>query len=75
MSGMPQLPHTIYLQFHGKMTKLNEPKGRKENANFVIQYKGMDWSGFRTLEDCEKQFGWLEKRPNADQDYFSVVEK
>jgi hypothetical protein len=66
------MKHLVYLQFHGKMTLVEPPKGRRENANFVIQYKGMDWSGFRTLAECESQFSELEKR---EGDHFSVVEK
>ena len=71
-----RMPHTIYMQFKGKMTRLNEPQGRKENANFVIQWKGMDWSGFRTLAECEKQFEELERMSKAKgEDNYTVVEK
>jgi len=62
----------IYLGFKGKMTKVNEPR-LPNNANFVIQYKGMDWSGFRSLSECEKQFSELEQKNNIDD--YSVVEK
>ena len=62
---------TIYTQFRGKMTPLEEPS-LPDNANFVIQYKGMDWSGFRTLAECQAQFPELEKR---EGDHFTVVEK
>jgi hypothetical protein len=65
--------HTVYLGFKGKMTKLKAPLGRVENPNFVITWKGMDWSGFRTLAECEAQFPELEKR--ADIENFAVVEK
>jgi len=64
----------IYTQFHGKMTKVNEPS-LPQNANFVITWRGKDWSGFRTLEECEKQFPELEARKNATDDLFAVVEK
>jgi hypothetical protein len=61
---------TIYQQFEGKMEKINEPR-LPENANFIIRYRGRDWSGFRTLAECEKQFPELEQRQG---DPFSVVE-
>jgi hypothetical protein len=62
----------IYVQFKGKLTKVAEPKGNPENANFVITWNGRDWSGFRTLAECEKQFGELEGR---EDDPFAVVER
>jgi len=65
------LPKTIFVQFHGKMVKVESPD-RPQNANFVIKYKGMDWSGYRTLAECEKQFPELERR---EGDNFSVVEQ
>lgn len=55
------------------MTKLADPLGNPQRRNFVIQYRGLDWSGFRTLAECERQFGELEAKPADDQ--FSVVEK
>ena len=69
---MRDVKHLIYVQFHGKMERIAEPKGRVENFNFVIQWKGMDWSGFRSLAECEAQFAELEGR---EGDHFTVVEK
>ena len=66
-------PTVIYQQFHGKMVKMTEPK-RPNNANFLIKWRGMDWSGFRTLAKCEEQFGELESKSNAQNDEFQVVE-
>lgn len=65
------LPKIIYVQFHGRMTRVDSPN-LPQNRNFVIQYKEMDWSGFRTLQECKDQFGELEKR---EGDHFTVVEK
>jgi hypothetical protein len=61
----------IYIQFKGKMEKVAEPK-RPTQANFVITWRGADWSGFRTLADCETQFRELEKRAGDD---YAVVER
>jgi hypothetical protein len=63
--------NTIYTQFKGKMVQIGEAH-LPQNANFVITWKGMDWSGFRTLAECEEQFGGLESK---DGDHFEVVEK
>jgi hypothetical protein len=64
---------TIYMQFQGKFVKVGEPRLPHRN-NFVIQFQGMDWSGFRTLADCEKQFPALEARNDAAKDNFTVAE-
>jgi len=61
----------VYTQFKGKMCKVGKAR-LPNNRNFVITYKGMDWSGFRTLAECEKQFHELERR---DGDNFAVVER
>jgi hypothetical protein len=68
------LPSTIYTQFHGRMTKIGSPTN-PNNANFVITYKGKDWSGFRTLQECIDQFAELEHKQNAHKDNFNVVER
>ena len=68
------MSRTIYLGFNGKMTKVAEPQ-LPENANFVIQWHDKDWSGFRTLAECESQFHELENRPNNGVEAFTVVEK
>ena len=64
----------IYQQFKGKFTKIAEPR-LPNNYNFVILWKGMDWSGFRDLAGCEKQFAELESQEDATKDNFSVVER
>lgn len=61
----------VYIQICGKMYPHFEPQN-PEKANFVITYKGKDWSGFQTLAECKKQFPELEKRSG---DYFAVVER
>lgn len=54
----------IYTGFKDRMILTSFPKNPKK-PNFVIQWRGMDWSGFRTLEECEKQFDEL----NPKDDY------
>ena len=66
-------PTVIYQQFHSKMTKVNKAK-RPNNVNFLIKWREMDWSDFRTLAECEKQFGELEGKPNSKNDEYQVVE-
>jgi hypothetical protein len=63
---------TIYTQFRGKMTKIADPTCPADRVNFVITYQGRDWSGFRTLTECEAQFPSLEQR---DGDHFEVVQR
>lgn len=62
----------IYIQFQGKMNKVAEPTCPPDRANFVITYKDRDWSGFRTLAECEAQFSTLEARPG---DHFAVMQR
>jgi hypothetical protein len=63
----------IYIGFKGKMTKIGSPKGRVENANFIITWRDMHWSGYRTLAECEDQFHELEERGDEVED-FAVIE-
>jgi len=66
---------TIYTMHNGKMTLVNDPQ-LPQNANFVIVCTYGDWSGFRTLQECQNQFPELEKmethRPGRG---FAVVER
>ncbi len=62
----------IYRQFHGKMVKVNEPT-RPDRPNFIIRWNGKDWSGYRTLIECERQFNEIES-PIAADDPYTVVE-
>lgn len=61
----------VYRGFRGEFQKVAEPR-LPNNANFVIQWRGMDWSGFRTLEECERQFPELEARDDIED--FTVIE-
>ncbi|HEY2155360.1 MAG TPA: hypothetical protein VGH33_07000 [Isosphaeraceae bacterium] len=61
----------IYIQVDGQMVRVEEPN-RPDLANFVITHHGRDWSGFRTLADCERQFSALRGRKG---DPFRVVER
>lgn len=62
----------IYKGVRGKMVKVRN-NGNPDRENFVIQWKGRDWSGFRTLAACEEQFPDIEKHPQMEM--FTVVEK
>lgn len=62
----------IYIQINGEMMKAAEPTCSPEANNFVITYQGKDWSGFRTLKECEDQFPQLKGRKG---DPFSVVQR
>lgn len=69
---LPMNHNLIYIQFNGEMKKVGEPRISADRRNFVITWKGMDWSGFRTLAECEAQFDELNKKSNYD---YAVVEK
>lgn len=62
----------IYSPLRGKMQKIAEPR-LPNNANFVILFRGKDWSGFRTLAECEQQIPELEQKSAIDD--FSIVER
>jgi hypothetical protein len=61
----------IYLQCMGKMILVSKPV-HPARPNFVITWKGRDWSGFRTLTECEAQFPELEQKSG---DHYAVVER
>jgi hypothetical protein len=66
--------NVIYSLFNGRMTKTGTPKFPLHYANFLIICEYGDWSGFRSLADCEAQFPELEAagRPNF---FYQVVER
>jgi hypothetical protein len=63
----------IYTQHGGKMTAINQPR-QVHRANFLIQWKGLDWSGFLTIEQCKAQFPNIESRHDVLDDNFRVIE-
>lgn len=65
-------PRYIYIPVGNKFRQILKPTN-PTLRNFVIQYRGMDWSGFRTLLECEKQFPEIEAKRNFKD--FTVVEK
>jgi hypothetical protein len=68
--------NTIWHSVDGKMFKIGNPKGRTQNINFLITCKFGDWSGFRTLLDCEKQIPDLEQMMKEDPSkYYNIVER
>lgn len=70
------LDTVIYTQVNGKLTRTANPiRNSPSRRNFVIMYKAMDWSGFRTLAECEAQFPEIEAKAHAKDDLFSVVER
>ena len=83
---MPDKVRVIYYLEGGKMTQVWKPAGRIDRPNFVIQSCNCgpheeeygDWSGFRTLLECAKQFPELEqlaKQAYRDDGYYRVVER
>jgi hypothetical protein len=66
-------PHVVFTLFKGKMVMDQKPR-RPERANFVICCLGGDWSGFRTLAECQTQFAELEAKGRSDG-YFWVEER
>jgi hypothetical protein len=66
--------NVIFVYYNGKFHRTsNKVITSWEHNNFVITCIYGDWSGFRTLVECEKQFSELEyKRPDH---YFEVVER
>jgi hypothetical protein len=63
----------IYTLKRGKMVKVAEPRLPLKD-NFVIVCDYGDWSGFRTLAECEAQFAELESKGRPDY-FYSVVER
>lgn len=63
----------IYALINGRMCKIGQPK-LPDHRNFVIVCNFGDWSGFRTLAQCEEQFAELEAKGQPDG-YFEVVER
>ena len=64
----------IYGVWQGKPLLSNAvSKSRQERANFIITYKGHDWSGYRTLAECMPQFTELAARPDGRD--FTIVER
>jgi hypothetical protein len=66
-------PIVVSMLFKGKMTSYKTPK-HPERANFVICCDYGDWSSFRTLADCEKQYKELEASGRPDG-YYWVEER
>lgn len=58
----------------GKMTPTGVLPKFPNHRNFVICCEYGDWSGFRTLEDCRKQYSELESY-NRPQGYFWTEER
>lgn len=62
---------TIYEWIGGEFKKVGEPR-LPNNFNFLIQYNGMDWSGYRDLAGCVKQLDELSRHPRPES--FTIVE-
>ena len=61
---------TVAMLFHGKMTPTSTAPRRPTSANFVIVCDYGDWSGFRTLADCQAQYAELENAGRPDGFYW-----
>ena len=67
----------LYILAKGKMLRTPAEHGNSDRRNFLIVCDYGDWSGFRTLADCVKQFPELEAtgtRPRPEG-FFMVVER
>ena len=65
----------IFTYYAGKFHRsANKIITTPEHNNFVIICDYGDWSGFRTLIECEKQFSDLEQRGKPNY-FFEVVER
>jgi len=62
----------IYEYADGQFHLIGKPKGPTDRENFLITCKYGDWSGFRTLSDCEFQLSSLAPR---EDDFYQVVER
>lgn len=64
-------PHIVATLYQGKMIPYKLAK-QPERANFVICCPAGDWSGFRTLAECEAQYAELERyhAANPKRDYW-----
>ena len=68
----------IYQLQNGKMVRTADPVGRDMQCNFVIVCDYGDWSGFRNLPECERQFPEIQQmafrncRPDG---FYRVVER
>ncbi len=63
---------TIFALFNGKMTKMDEAANPLK-SNFLIVCDYGDWSGYRTLEQCQAQFGALENSGRSNF-FYRVIE-
>ena len=64
---------TIYELRNGKMLKIGTTD-RPDRNNFLIVCNYGDWSGYRTLAECEKQIPELESY-KMRSGYFHIVER
>jgi hypothetical protein len=68
----------IYELVGGVMTRVGVEAGNPKNRNFLIRCAYGDWSGFRTLVECENQLSELEqlaKNGKKPDGYYTVVER
>ena len=73
---MPATDKTIYAMHDGKMTHVAEPTMNCESVSFLIVCRYGDWSGFRTLAECEAQFAELEANEKQSPDRgYRVVQR
>ena len=72
------MKNVIHTMIDGKMQRTSSPvRSSPEHANFVITCQYGDWSGFRTLAECEAQFAELERyhRESEGRRWFQVEER
>ncbi len=73
---MTRLPHEkiVAMLFQGKMQATGTKPRLPERNNYVIVCERGDWSGFRTLADCQAQYAELEAKGRPDG-FFWVEER
>jgi hypothetical protein len=71
---LPDTPTgVLYISHRGEAVEVNKPRGKVDNANFVIQWNGKDWSGMMPLNQClTRMMREADRRPS---ERFTIVEK
>lgn len=66
--------YIVAMLLNGKMQETKSLPKKPERANFVIVCEHGDWSGFRTLAECQAQYGELTAKGKPDG-YYWVEER
>lgn len=78
---MSRYDNVIYSTQNGKFVRTDYQPRWTDRPNFLIICNYGDWSGFRTLANCEKQLAEIEESVKDDRargyngSWFKVVER